>query len=429
MKIINAKDLSGSLYTVEVNNGVFGSIIKQDQALPAGADQVDAKQRLMVPGMVDIHVHSRDPGFTHKEDWGSLAAAAFKGGVTCVCDMPNTMPNTMDRASIEAKKEIASSSPIDFWFYLGVGAGNIDQIKDLLLDESLPLCGLKVYYGQSTGELMYDDLDRLAEALPQPFPRLLSFHSEDQCSIDRNASMMQPQKCPTPDSFKVHSDIRSSMAAHKSTQTILDWAHKQGLAVHIAHLSTPAEVELIQHARSRGQVVTSEVAPHHLVFSTNDYERLGSRIKMNPPVRSEGEREQLCRQFGEGLIHAFATDHAPHTIEEKSETEYTKCPSGVPSVEWFTPLLLTLGKRYGLSLEQAVDMGSASAYKLIGIEDRGRIAEGFSADFVLLEEGKFEITEANIASKCGWTPFDGMEVDYRVSETWHKGVRVYAYSQ
>lgn len=275
---------------------------------------------------------------------------------------------------------------------------------------------------------MYDDLERLAEALPRPFPGLLSFHSEDQCAIDRNAEQFNPTLCETPESFQVHSAIRSSKAAHASTQTILDWAYKQQLAVHIAHLSTPFEVELIQRAKDRGQVVTSEVAPHHLVFATDDYERLGSLIKMNPPVRSPEEKEQLCRYFGQGRIEAFATDHAPHTLEEKSQTVYQKCPSGVPGVEWFAPLLLTLANQHGLSLDAAVQMGAQKAYQLIGVKDRGAIKEGFQADCCLLEEGAFVVEREQVNAKCGWSPFEGLKLDYRVNATWHRGVQVFSHS-
>ena len=428
MKVINAKSAKGGLFSVEIIDGKFGEITAQEEMCQKGETDIDAKGLLMVPGMVDIHVHSRDPGYTHKEDWHTLAKAAYKGGVTCVCDMPNTMPNTMDLASIELKHKIALASSLKHYFYLGVGVGNIDKLPALLSDRSLPLCGLKVYYGQSTGELMYDDLERLYEALPKPFYGLLAFHSEDQCSIDHNADLMQPESCETNESFRVHSKIRSSKAAHKSTQTILDWAYKHDLPVHIAHLSTPYEVELIEKAKARSQKVTSEVAPHHLLFSEEDYERLGSHIKMNPPVRSLEEKEQLCRYFGEGLIEAFATDHAPHTLAEKSSKEYAKCPSGVPGVEWFAPLLLSLGKKYGLSLEAAIAMGSHVPYELIGVRDAGKIEKGYQADFVFLKEGEFTIVKDDVASKCGWTPFHGYKVDYRVESTFSGGAEVYGRS-
>lgn len=425
MKVVNGRNFKGSLFTLEHKDGVITGISGQDDLVPPQPGEVDAAGLWVLPGLVDIHVHSRDPGFTHKEDWQSLTRAAYRGGVTCVCDMPNTMPNTMDRASILAKQAVAEAGGIDFFFYLGVGSGNIEQLAALLADDQLPLCGLKVYYGQSTGELMYDDLKRLGQVLPKPFPGLLSFHSEDQCSIDRNTAAMAPGPCQDGKSFQIHSAIRSSAAAHKSTQAILDWAFLEGFEVHIAHLSTPAEVELIEAARGRGQHVSCEVAPHHLIFSTNDYEKWGSWIKMNPPVRTPAERDQLLAYFGKGLIDAFATDHAPHTKSEKAVQEYLKCPSGVPGVEWFGPLLLSLARDQGMSMEQAVAMGSTKPFGLIGQKKRGRLEVGAAADFVLMEEGAFEIPADGVISKCGWTPYEGTKVNYKVRQTFHGGRLVY----
>ena len=421
----NAKLFDGRLVSVEWSEEFITDVKEQTQLL-AEPDAIDLQGQYLAPGMIDLHVHSRDPGFAHKEDWVTLTRAAHKGGVVMVCDMPNTDPVTMDHASILSKKERADQGGLLYRFYLGVGAGNIDRLAQELTDHDELLCGLKVYYGQSTGELMYDDLNRLAEALPKPFTKILSFHSEDQCAIDAQTAKLLPSLCDDYASFAIHSTIRSSKAAHTSTQTILDWGHETGFPVHIAHLSTPKEMTLIEQARARGQKVTTEVAPHHLVFSIEDYPRLGPLIKMNPPVRTKEEVKELNRQFALGLIECFATDHAPHTLEEKDTKLYKQCPSGVPSIEYFAPLLFTLAKRNGLDLTQAMAMGTSHPAELLGLKDRAQIKKGCYADFTVLTEGDFIIAPNEpILSKCGWTPFRGMELDYRVQSTWFQGKCVY----
>lgn len=425
MRLVNARSVEDQLLTIEINSGMFSSVEVQDSTVSPNAGEVDLGGDLVIPGLVDIHVHSRDPGHTHKEDWKSLSRSAFKGGVTLVCDMPNTSPPTMSLEQVKAKAEIASQGGVDFRFYMGVGAANIDALADILKDLEHPLCGLKVYYGQSTGELMYDDLEKLASAIPPDFKGILAFHSEDQCCIDHNQDKFDPQSIENPKGFEVHSKIRSSESAHRSTQAILDWGLKHNIKIHIAHLSTPKEIEMIKEARAKGLNATSEVAPHHLVFSTDDYERLGSLIKMNPPVRSPEEVEEMQRAFGRGDIEVFATDHAPHTRDEKAEKAYGRCPSGVPAVEFFAPMLLTLAERYGLSLEAGVRMGAEAPTALLGLTDRGSIEVGKRADLVVLEKGRFPISGDDIASKCGWTPYEGMEMNYRVLKTWSNGVLVF----
>ena len=387
---------------------------------------VDAGGATLVPGAVDAHVHSRDPGLTRKEDWHSLARGAWRGGVVAVADMPNTLPATMTREAVVAKAELARASGIDFRLLLGVGAGNIDKVAGLLSDDALPLCALKVFYGRTTGELMYDDLETLARSLPADGRKLIVFHSEDQCTVDCNHAKLEPRTHARDNAaFAVHSEIRSSAAAHASTRTILDWARTSyKRPIHIAHVSTPLEVELVQEAKAQGVPVTCEVAPHHLLFSTDDYPRLGPLVKMNPPLRSPAEVEELAKLVGQGLVDIFATDHAPHLLDEK-RSEVARSPSGVPSVELFWPLVLEIARRTGLPLAQAQRMSTETPARLFGFGGKGALADGFDADFVWLGRGERLVRNEDVVSKCGWTPFDGWRLPRDVLATWTRGRQVY----
>ena len=385
----------------------------------------DLNGEYLLPAAIDIHVHSRDPGLTQKETWQTLAKAAYKGGVTTVADMPNTIPPTMDAGSVREKAALAAASGLQAKFFLGVGAANIDQVAGLLSDPQLPLCGLKVYYGQSTGELMYDDLETLGRHLPRDNPKMIVFHSEDQCMVDRNELKYQ-QALDTRENeqFKTHSDIRSSAAAHKSTKVILQWAENYERPIHIAHVSTPLEVELIAAAKAKGVQVTSEVSPHHLLLSTDDYERLGPYGKMNPPLRHPDEVKALLELFGQGAIEIFATDHAPHTKAEK-ERPLRDCPSGVPGIEHFYPLLFAASTASGLPLESAVAMATRNPATLFSLQARGELKVGYPADCTVLEQGEWTINSEEVVSKCGWTPYDRMQVPVRTVATWQTGIRVY----
>ncbi len=446
MKIINATLIDDSLVTIAIEHGQIAAVDRQSSQLPsppsvissrqplweavdltsteAGAT-VDAAGALILPAMTDIHIHSRDPGFPEKETWESVAAAAHKGGVCAVADMPNTNPPTMFAQDLRDKAERARRAHLDVGLYLGVGARNIAHLAEALRLDDVPICGLKVYYGQSTGELMYDDLAALARALPTDRATFLSFHSEDQCCIDDNVARLGwPNDELDYAAFRRHSELRSSEAAHRSTQTILDWSIDHKVGVHIAHLSTPREVELIGEARARGARVTCEVAPHHLIFSIEDYPRLGPFLKVNPPVRSHDEVVQLRRYVAEGLIDIFATDHAPHTLAEKSRP-MSKCPSGMPALEFFTPLLLHVADLCGFPRQRAVAMGSALPQKLCPIGRSGQIAPGFDANLIMVRSGTFSVTSDKIKAKCGWSPYEGMQLPGEVVATWIRGRRVY----
>ena len=438
--IVNAKDLKGNYFSLEVRGDRIAGLIPQSTSVdksgarpldefgigqhPPDGDVFDAGGATILPAAVDAHVHSRDPGLTHKETWQTLAAGAFRGGVTAVCDMPNTLPPTMTRAAVLAKAAIAERSGVRFRLLLGVGVANVETVAELLYDRDLPVCALKVFYGKTTGELVYDDLETLGRMLPASGYKPIVFHSEDQCTVDCNhARLVNRLSGRANADFRVHSEIRSSEAAHASTRVILDWARSFGGPVHIAHISTPLEVELVAEARAKGARVTCEVAPHHLIFSTDDYERLGPLVKMNPPLRAPAEVEALRRLFAQGAIEIFATDHAPHLLSEK-RVAVEKSPSGVPAVEFFYQTLFYCARTYGLSDEKALQMATSAPAGLFGFPELGELSPGRAADFVRLNFTPRRLAGEEVVSKCGWSPYDGLQVPCDVTGTWCRGVRV-----
>jgi dihydroorotase len=373
----------------------------------------------ILPGMIDSHVHSREPGHEYKEDWQHLAKSAFKGGVVGVCDMPNTSPPTTDRASIELKMKAAQKSGLAYRFFLGVTEDNIGDCQELLRDPTLPLCGVKIYYGQTTGTLHFSHIEKLAALSTD---KLLVFHSEDQCCMDDNLKGAPEELTfQKPEDFAWHSRIRDTRVAMTSTRAILEWAKSRPVNIHIAHISTPEEVDLIIKARKQGVRVTCEVAPHHLVFSTKDYKNWGGFLKMNPPIREEAQVQRLQQQFADKEIEIYATDHAPHTLEEKRRTDYLDCPSGIPSLEFFAPLLFYTAKKSGLDYGHAVAMATSVPSRLFGMPEIGTLKSNALASFSIVKREPYTITERDIQAKCGWSPYLHLEMPVKVVATWHLG--------
>jgi dihydroorotase len=420
-KIVNLRTLLGKIWTLHIE-GQKLRIEEQAKAISADPGSVDGHGLLVLPGLIDAHIHARQPGYDYKEDWQSLARSAFKGGVVGVCDMPNTDPATLDEDSVHVKERWALESGLDFRFFLGVTAENIDRCQKLLDDESLPICGLKVYYGKTTGTLHFDELDRLTKLKTD---KVIVFHSEDQCMMDHKLEGTNLPKELTKAQFIAHSEIRSDEAAVKSTQDILNWAANYSGPVHFAHLSTAEEVKLIEQARIKGLRVTGEVAPHHLLFSTVDYAEWGGFLKMNPPVRKPEIVKQLGQAFKEGLIEVFATDHAPHTLAEKQRTDYFKNPSGVPGIEFFAETLFYCAQKYQMSEERAVHAASAAPAKIFGLSGLGNLEDGGLASFCLVRREPYLVEEEHVHAKCGWSPYVGLKSPIQVVSTWHRGREVY----
>jgi dihydroorotase len=364
----------------------------------AAAEIFEARGLHVLPGVIDTQVHFREPGAEHKEDLESGSRAAALGGVTAVFEMPNTNPPTTSRAAIEDKlARAAGRMHCDYAFYVGATSDNIGALEEL---ERLPgVCGVKAFLGSSTGSLLLNEADDIRSALAAGMRRM-AVHSEDEARLNERKGLRIPGD---PRSHPVWRDVET---ARISTERVLRLAREAGRRIHVLHVTTREELPLLAAARD---LATVETTPQHLTLVAPEcYERLGAFAQMNPPIRGPEHREALWKAVGEGLIDLIGSDHAPHAREEKSRP-YPDTPSGMPGVQTLAPLLLDHVNAGRLTLERFVDLTSAGAARIFGIVGKGRIALGYDADFTVVDLRKQrKIENSWIASRCGWTPFDGM---------------------
>ena len=388
---------------VEADIGILGGKIAAIGALAdaSSADSLDAAGLHVLPGVIDTQVHFREPGLEHKEDIAHGTKAAIKGGVTAIFEMPNTSPLTLDEATLKDKLDRAAATGwCDHAFFMGGNHENAHRLAEL---EKLPGCaGVKIFMGSSTGTLLAKDDEVIAAVLANG-TRRVSVHAEDE---DR---LISRQNIATEaESVEAHPDWRDVESAVRATKRIVKLAREAGRRVHVLHISSADEMEILAKHKD---LVTVEVTLNHLTMAAPEcYEQLGAFAQMNPPVRDAQHRDGLWEAVRNGIVDVFGSDHAPHTIEEK-ERPYPSSPSGMPGVQTSLPLLLDHMNAGRLSLQRVVDLTSAGPQRIFGIAGKGRIAVGYDADFVLVDlAAKREITDDWIASKCGWTPFDGMKV-------------------
>jgi dihydroorotase len=366
---------------------------------PAGADcdeTIDAQGLHLLPGVIDDHVHFRDPGLTHKEDLhtGSLACAA--GGVTTFLEMPNTIPPTTTQEILNAKLDIAASkSVVNYGFYIAASTENLDELK-----KATQTPGIKIFIGSSTGNLLVDDQEAL-EAIFAETTLPITAHCEDEATVRANQARIEAA------GFSGHSDhslIRNHEAARLATARAADLSRRHNHRFHVVHVSTADEIALFA---DHGGLLSAEACPHHLFFNVDDYERLGSKVQMNPAIKTKADNEALFAALLDGRIQVVATDHAPHTLDEKDQP-YPKSPSGLPAVENSLPLMLDQVHRGNCSLEQIVSWMCDAPARVWDMVGKGRIQEGYDADLVLVDLGKSaEIRNENQRTKCGWSPWDG----------------------
>lgn len=374
--------------------------VGQKAAGPARRE-IDAIGRFVMPGVIDPHVHFRDPGDGRKEDWGTGSRAAVAGGVTTVLDMPNTNPPTLDAATVKAKIATASKlSVANFGVWVGAASHNLDQIGDLW--DAGQVCGIKVFMGDSTGALAVDD-----KTLEGVFTRtrgLIGVHAEDQALLE--AARKRWQNTPTP----VHNDVRPPEASVAAVRRLMDLVRRTGRPVHICHLSTQGELNLLDPYRG-DLPITTEVTPHHLFLSVETAsDKLANFIKVNPPVRSELDRKALWTAVKRGRIDAFASDHAPHTLDEKRRP-YWQAPAGIPGVETLYPLLMSAVNHGRLNLERLVEMCCEAPARIFGLQDKGVIRAGADADLLLFREGEMiRLGRDHLHSRVRWSPYVGREV-------------------
>lgn len=383
---------------------------------------IDASGLWLIPGIIDDQVHFRDPGFPDKGDFFTESRAAVAGGVTSVMDMPNTRPQTTTRKLLEEKLEnIARKSVTNFGVYFGATNTNLDELKRL--DESL-VCGVKVFMGSSTGNMLVDQ----PEALESIFAEVglpIAVHAEDDQIIHRNLKAAQ-EEYGEAIPFHKHPQIRSAESCYNASSRAVALARKHGSRLHLLHLSTAVEMALLDPVPwSAGKKITGEVCVHHLWFNDQDYAKYGSRIKWNPAIKSEEDHRALLKALQEDRIDIIATDHAPHTIEEKSKP-YLLAPSGGPLIQHSLNVMLELAKKGAITPEKVVDKMCHTPARLFGIRDRGFVREGFKADLVLIDpEQPWTVTRDNLWYKCGWSPFEGSRFTSRVTHTFVNGRLVY----
>lgn len=365
----------------------------------AAGERIDCTGLHLIPGVVDSQVHFREPGMEHKEDLESGSRAAVLGGVTSVFEMPNTRPPTTSESALADKVDRATDRMhCDFAFWVGGTHDNVDDLAEL---ERLPAAaGVKVFMGSSTGDLLVDD-DAGVERILSRLNRRAAFHSEDEARLNARLEMRVPGD---PSSHPVW---RDEEVAFSCTRRLVAIAERTGAQIHILHVSTAEEIAFIAGHKRTASV---ELTPHHLTLSAEDYERLGTLIQMNPPVRTVLHRERLWSGLADGTADVLGSDHAPHTLAEK-EKSYPDSPSGMTGVQTLVPIMLDHVAAGRLSLERFVDMTSAGPARLFGMLGKGRIAVGYDADLTIVDLKRREtIHNSWIASKPGWTPYDGREV-------------------
>jgi len=400
--------LKGGIAVTPMGVGAADLAVKDGRVAALGdldagraAQAIDCRGLHLLPGVVDTQVHFREPGAEHKEDLASGSAAAALGGVTAVFEMPNTKPGTTTRAALEDKLARAAGRMwVDHAFFVGATP---DNAGDLAALERLPgCCGVKIFMGSSTGDLLVAEDETLLRAL-RSGTRRVAVHSEDEARLRERRALVGRGA-----DVAQHPVWRDEQVALRATERLMALARRAGRRVHVLHVTTAEEVPLL--ARNK-DLATMEVTPQHLTLAAPDcYERLGTLAQMNPPIREVRHRDALWQALRDGIVDVIGSDHAPHTRAEKAGA-YPNTPSGMPGVQTLLPLLLDHLAAGRLTLERLVDLTSAGPQRLYGLAGKGRLAVGYDADVTLVDlKAKREITGDWLASKCGWSPFEGMTV-------------------
>jgi len=387
-------------------NGEFmlGDVLTRDRfivevapeiAATTSTREIDAQGLTLLPGVIDPQVHFREPGLEHKEDLFTASCACAKGGVTSFLEMPNTRPLTTTQAALDDKlQRAASKSVVNYGFFIGATA---EVLPDLLT--ATPTPGIKIFMGSMHGQLLVDQ-DAVLEAIFAQGKRLIAVHAEDQERINQRRQEFAGIHDPA-----IHSQIQDNQAALLATQKALNLSKKYQRRLHILHMSTGEEAELLR--QDKPSWVTAEVTPQHLLLNTSAYEEIGTLAQMNPPLRSPHDNEVLWQALRDGVIDFIATDHAPHTLAEKAQ-EYPNTPSGMPGVETSLPLMLTAAMQGKCTVAQVANWMSQAVAKGYGIPNKGAIAPGYDADLVLVDLDTYRpVRREELLTKCGWSPFEG----------------------
>lgn len=393
--------------------------------LPLDTEYIDCTGLIAIPGIIDAHVHFRQPGLEYKADMSSESKAALAGGVTTVLEMPNTNPATINEKNLEEKLKLAEDNMYcNYGFFLGLTNNNYSEADAIKRDKC---CGLKLFLGSSTGNMLVDDRDSLSKLFSIK-DKVISAHCEDESIIRKNTTDYKEQY-GTEATASLHPLIRSSEACYQSSAFAVQLAEENDTRLHIAHLTTEKELSLLTEGNIENKRITAEVSPIHLWFCDKDFKKYGNLIKCNPSVKTEQDRQALRAALRNDKIDIIATDHAPHLKEEKLKP-YFEAPSGIPSIQHSLLIMLQLVKQGELSLTKLVEKMAHNPAKLFDIRERGYIKKGYFADLVLINTNeKTQITKDSLFSKCKWSPFEGETFDNKIVATYLNGKKVYENGQ
>lgn len=425
----NEGELYAGWLTIEGERiGAVGRGAVPEEVRAAAAQRVDVEGALVMPGVIDDQVHFREPGLTEKAEIRTEAQAAAAGGVTSYMEMPNTRPPATTLALLEEKyARAAEVSAVNYSFYLGATNDNLAEIERI---DPERVCGLKVFMGSSTGNMLVDNEQTLADIF-RLSPVLVATHCEDEATVKANMAMARAafgEEVPV----AMHPIIRSAEACYRSTAHAVELAHKYGGRLHVLHLSTARELTLFEQGLPiEEKRITNEVCVHHLWFSEGDYAERGNLIKWNPAVKSASDRDTLRAAVRSGLVDVVATDHAPHLLAEKQKP-YLSAPSGGPLVQHSLPAMLTLAAEGIFTVEQVIERMCHAPAQLFRVRERGFLRPGYYADIAVVKLNEpWTVSRDNhrpgeqILSKCGWSPLEGLTLSAKVVATWVNGAEVY----
>lgn len=417
-RIVNESSiLEGDLLIKNGRIEKFGSIIDSN-----AKQEIDINGKHIIPGIVDDQVHFREPGLTHKANIATESRAAVAGGVTSFMEMPNTKPQSTTQSKLQEKYNIAADvSPANYSFFMGATNDNVEEVLKTNRNE---VCGVKIFMGSSTGNMLVDNAQTLDNIFSK-VPMLIATHCEDEATVRANMAFAQ-EKYGDDIPFEQHPIIRSVEACYLSSSLAVDLAKKYGTRLHILHISTQKELELFNNQIPlKDKNITSEACVHHMFFNDSYYPSHGSKVKCNPAIKSEQDRQAIFDAVFDGTIDIIATDHAPHTVEEKSG-KYGAAPSGLPLVQHALNLMLHFYHKGQISLEQIVDKMCHAPSECFRLRERGFIREGYFADLAVVDiDHEWEVRKDNLEYKCGWSPLEGMKMKGKVESTYVNGQIVY----
>lgn len=419
--LVNEGEITQGSLVIE--DGRIAEVLTHGKPLSAPCDElVDASGCYLLPGVIDDHVHFREPGLTHKADIHTESCAAAAGGVTSIMDMPNTLPQTTTLEALEQKQELmAENSLVNYSCYFGATDSNYKLFHDL---DVRHVCGIKLFLGSSTGNMLVSQRSSLIRIFTSA-PILIAGHCENPVMIEKNAQMMRKQMGKLPIPIFHHAMIRSVEACLSSAQTAIELAQLTHARFHLLHVSTSKELRLLSSLPIDQKLITAEACVGHLWFAQGDHRKLGTLIKVNPAIKNSTHRDTLRKAVNEGRIDVIATDHAPHLLADK-EGDALTAASGMPMVQFSLPIMLELVDKGYFTLETVVEKMCHAPARLFQISERGYLREGYRADLVLVSHDKaHQVTRDEILSKCKWSPLEGTTLHWKVEKTWVNGQLVF----